>query len=80
MLHSLCSQYKGCRITTRWTEIDCLRTKDGRQFLGSFSVESADAQESWQAFPITVFHSWQSAASNALDAARRSIDFHPSER
>jgi hypothetical protein len=85
--HSL---YRGCSITTRWVEVgiappDLLQVKTrprawAKGFTASFSVvPPTENDSSWQEFPQPVFDTGVHAAQNALDAAKRSIDFKLAE-
>ena len=74
------SRYKGCSITTRWTELEPLPETRAKRFNASFSVDPADAEESpWQQFEASIFDTSVHAASNALMAAKRSIDSRPTD-
>ena len=68
-------KYRGCSITTRWSESELPADEADRKFTASFSVDSPDAyQPAWQQFPGDVFRTPVRAAENALEAAKQSID------
>jgi hypothetical protein len=85
MLNATCCSYKGCSITTRWTEVRSMseggveldQTSLGLtgRFIACFSVDFQVASaESWQQFLLTDFDSSAHAQENALATAKRSID------
>jgi hypothetical protein len=84
------SNYRGCSITTRWTEViprpecaerDALLHGSARRFTASFSVEaSLTFDESWQQFPTTEFDTFARASEGAMTMARQMIDAKLSEQ
>jgi hypothetical protein len=69
------SRYRGCSITTRWSESELPENALPKQFTASFSVGSPDAHDSaWQQFPPESFGTPARAADNALEIAKHSID------
>jgi hypothetical protein len=84
------SNYRGCSITTRWTEVtprpecaerDALLHGAAKRFTASFSVEASLAcDESWQQFPTTVFDTFARASEGAMTVARQMIDARLFER
>jgi hypothetical protein len=72
--------YKGYTIITRWIELEPSR-RGLRRFTASFSVDQgAPGRTSWQEFMVAVFHTFDTAAENALTSAKRSIDLKLAER
>lgn len=81
--------YRGCSITTRWTEVtprpayaerDSLLQGSVKRFTASFSVEASFAcNESWQQFPMAEFDTFALASEGAMTMARQMIDAKLSE-
>jgi hypothetical protein len=76
--------YRGCEITTRWTEVFDWSAREGvskeqhtalHRFVGSFSVvPDASESRSLQKFLGATFGSSASAADNAMCQAKALID------
>jgi hypothetical protein len=87
MNNEQCSNYKGCEIITRssevsvpswWAEPTTLPASRTRCFTASFSVTPwGHATDAWQRFPATRFDTRVLAVANALALARSSIDAKP---
>jgi hypothetical protein len=83
------SNYRGCDITTRWTEVFDWSAREGvskerhtamHRYVGSFSVSPEDSESrSLQKFLGTSFQSAEGAAENALCEAKHLIDEQLSE-
>jgi hypothetical protein len=84
------SHYRGCAITTRWTEVtprpewaerDAVLHGSAKRFTASFSVEASVAcDESWQQFPTAEFDTFARASEGAMTMARQMIDAKLFER
>jgi hypothetical protein len=84
------ASYRGCEITTRWTEVFDWSARDGvskethtalHRYVGSFSVSPESAvSRSLQKFLGTSFVSASGAAENALSEAKHLIDEQFSEK
>jgi len=83
------SAYRGCSITTRWTEV--LPRPDwaeqgalygsAKRFTASFSVDArVTCDESWQQLPTAEFDTFARASEGAMTMARQMIDAKLSER
>jgi hypothetical protein len=69
------SQYRGCSITTRWSESDLPVGDLPRRYTASFTVAAPQAHDSaWQQFQEEEFATPVRASDNALNAAKHSID------
>jgi hypothetical protein len=83
------ASYRGCDITTRWTEVFDWSARDGvskvmhtavHRYVGSFSVSpEASESRSLQKFLGASFESAERASENALSEAKHLIDEQYSE-